>query len=312
MLSGLHDVDSLQWMWQVTVMEETFFISRLSSLERAMLAQEFDRQASSFKYVHRTITALYALHESCQATSHSNLRSAAYRYQIEASILFRNSQVEVNEANWLAMIMFGIGVIVFQFATAQKASDEDGSYMELLYVLRNSFELAAELGPYLHASPLMQFTGPQLSRLKLHLDELTWNAICCLDSLEYPAETTEETRCACLHSIAALKKWVMQVDGRPRNWFHYIRWPAEISGQYLSLLSQKHPVALVVFVYWCSIMHRCPRRWYMVGWAKRAAATAMGHIGKQWDRVLEFPRKILASEFESGNYLALALVNTSG
>ncbi|KAI2470215.1 hypothetical protein F4781DRAFT_186488 [Annulohypoxylon bovei var. microspora] len=305
--STLHNVDSLQGMWQVTrlatspvtgIMEETFVLSWLSNREREMLAQEFDRQVNSFKYVHQTTTALYALHRSCQGTSHPNLYAAAYRHQIEASILFRNSQVEVNEANWLAILMFGIGVIVFQFVSALKASDGEDTYIELVYVLRNSFELAKELGPYLHASPLMQFTGPHLSRLRLHLDDLTWNAVCCLDTLEHPVDTTDETRSACLQSIIALKEWVIKTDGYPRNWLHYISWPATVSGQYLSSLSHRHPVALVVFVYWCSIMHRSPKRWYMVGWANRAAGAAMKHLGGQWDAVLEFPRSLLAIEFK--------------
>ncbi|KAI0887741.1 uncharacterized protein GGS22DRAFT_154146 [Annulohypoxylon maeteangense] len=312
----LRHVDSPQWIRQVTgvntgsvnkVMEETFFLSWLSNLEGATLAQEFDRQANSFKYVHRIITALYALHESSQKTSHSNLHSTAYRYQIEASILFRNSQVEVNEANWLAILMFGIGVIVFQFASALEASDED-SYMELLYILRNSFGLAAQLGPYLHASPLMQFTKLHLGRLQLHLDDFTWAAICCLDSLKYPVDTTDEERRACLHSIAALKGWVIEIDGYPRNWLHYISWPAALSDHYLTLLSQKHPVALVVFIYWCCIMHRCPKRWYMVGWPNRAADFAMKYLGEQWDYILEFPRKILANEFKSSRSHSLALI----
>ncbi|KAI0899026.1 hypothetical protein F4806DRAFT_322555 [Annulohypoxylon nitens] len=314
----IRETNSLQWIWQVTdlntapinqVMEVTFFLSWLSNLERAILAQEFDHQANSYNYVHRTIAALYALHESHHGTPHSHFRTAAYRYQIEASILFRNSQIEVNEVNWLAILLFGIGVIVFQFTSALKSSDED-SYMELLYVLRNSYDLAIQLKPHLLTSSFMQFTGPRLTRLKPHLDSLTWSAICSLDSLEYPADTTDETKRACLYSVVALKEWVIETDGYPRNWLHYIIWPAAVSGQYLLLLSQKHPAALVIFVYWCSIMHRSPRRWFMVGWAKQTATVAMRHLGEEWDRFLEFPRKTVGSDFKHGNIVELALMGT--
>ncbi|KAI1134261.1 hypothetical protein F5Y05DRAFT_406681 [Hypoxylon sp. FL0543] len=264
--------------------EKTFFLSGLSIFEKATFVQEFERQARAFKYVHRTMTALYALYESCQGKSHPNLQVAAYQNHIEASVLFRQSQVQVNEGNWMAILVFGIGVIVFQFADALRASDEADGYLQVLYVLRNSCELGSEVAPYLLASPIMRFTGPQLSQLKFPLNELIWDAICGLDSLDYPKDTADTIRCACLHSIAALKEWVTAIDGHPRNWRHFIHWPAAVSAQYLSALSHKHPVALVVFV-------------------------SMKHIGKEWDHLLEFPRIMLASEARIPDLLELAPIN---
>ncbi|KAI1387166.1 uncharacterized protein F4822DRAFT_275649 [Hypoxylon trugodes] len=288
------------------VMEKTFFLSWLSIIEKvpiaqkASLAREFGYQASTFQYVYRTITALYALHEWSQDTPGTNLYAAAYQYHIEASTLFRHTQVEVNEANWIAVLVFAIGVIVFQFAATLKTPDSVDDYFELLYVLRNSSDLAIELAPYLRTSPLMQLIEPHLSRLKSHLDDFTWNAVCRLDSLEYPADTTEETRCACQHSIAVLKEWVVKVDGHPGSWRDFMDWPAAVSEPYLVALSQKHSVALVVFAYWCAIMHRSPRRWYTLGWAERAADAAMRYLGEEWDSILEFPRTILSNELQYG------------
>ncbi|KAI1407053.1 hypothetical protein F5Y13DRAFT_141936 [Hypoxylon sp. FL1857] len=290
--------------------EKTFFLSGLSPFDRVTLVREFDRQASNFKYVRRTITALYALCESCQGDSHPNLQAAAYQDYIEASVLFRQSQVQVNEASWMAILMFGIGVIVFQFAEALNTSDEADGYLQVLYVLRNSFGVGSEVAPYLLSSPLMRFTGAKLSQLRLPLDESIWNGVCRLDSLDYPGDTADTIRCACLHSVVALKQWVLTVDSHPRNWQHFIEWPAAVSVQYLSALSNRYPVALVVFVYWCSIMHRSPKRWYMVGWADRAATAAMKHLGEEWDYLLEFPRNILASEPRSYESFELALMNT--
>ncbi|KAI0120800.1 hypothetical protein F4776DRAFT_665428 [Hypoxylon sp. NC0597] len=296
--------------WVIEFMEKTFFLSGLTTSDRATLLQEFDRQASAFKYVHRTITALHALHESCQGSSHPSLQAAAYQNHIEASILFRKSQAQVNEGNWMAILMFGIGVIVFQFAEALNTSNEADGYLQVLHVLRSSVNLGSEVAPYLLASPLMRFTGPRLSQLKLPLDEFTWNAICRLDSLDYPKDTPDTTRCACLHSIAALKEWVIMVEGHPRNWRHFIDWPAAVSVQFLTALSNKYPVALIVFIYWCSIMHHSPKRWYMVGWADRAANAAMKQLGEEWDYILEFPRNMLMSESTSHGSFRLALINT--
>ncbi|KAI1772196.1 hypothetical protein F4818DRAFT_179272 [Hypoxylon cercidicola] len=276
-------------------MEKTFFLSWLSTLEKRTFTREFSYQASNFHYVRTTITALLTLHQWCQSSSQSSLYAAAHQHHIEASTLFRNSQVEVNEANWMATLMFGIGVIIFQFATVLKKPDGTDDYLEMLHIMRSSFNLANEIGPFLETSPIMFLTGQYLRRLNSHLGESTWNAICCLDSLGYPNYTTDETEFACVQSITALKEWVIHVDGNPGNWRQFIEWPATVPEEYLPALSSRHPVALIVFVYWCSIMHRTPKRRFLVGWANRAADAAMRHLGQEWDSILEFPRASLAS-----------------
>ncbi|KAI0113465.1 hypothetical protein F4814DRAFT_421864 [Daldinia grandis] len=300
---ALYDNDSLYGMWQqiltpsssmIQVMEETYLLSLLPNIESGIFSHEFRRLASTFEYVHQTFTALYELHRWSQSTSLSNLYTSAYQHHIEASVLFRHSQPEVNGTNWMAVLIFGIGVIVFQFATSLKTADTIDNYLELLHVLRGSFQLAIELAPFLRMSSLMLLTQPRLHSPKSHLDEATLNILGRLDSLDYIEDTTGETKLACLQSIKSLKEWIIDVNGYPGNWRQFMDWPAAVPEQYLSALSQRHSMSLVVFIYWCSIMHRCPKRWY-AGWASRAASIAMRHLGEEWDYVLEEPRKLLTS-----------------
>jgi hypothetical protein len=68
-----------------------------------------------------------------------------------------------------------------------------------------------------------------------------------------------------------------------------------VSQEFVELLLMKQPVALLVYVHWCAIMHRTPRRWFMNGWDRRAADTAMSSMGPEWNALLEWPR----SSFES-------------
>ncbi|KAI1653268.1 hypothetical protein F4813DRAFT_375261 [Daldinia decipiens] len=306
---ALYDNMSLYRTWQqildpcatssmIQVMEETYLLSLLPNIKGGLFGYEFDRLASTFEYVHRTFTALYELHQWSQNTSRSNLYTFAYQHHIEASVLFRHSQPEVNGTNWMAVLIFGIGVIVFQFAAFLKTPDTIDNYLELLHILRGSFQLAIELAPFLRMSSLMLLTQPRLHSPKLHLDELVLNILACLDSLGYPEDTTGEMKRACLQSIISLKEWIIEVNGYPGNWRQYMDWPAAVPEEYLSAISQRHPTSLVIFIYWCSIMHRCPKRWY-AGWASRAASVAMRHLGGEWNHVLEAPRKLLA--FEPGD-----------
>ncbi|KAI8964493.1 hypothetical protein F5Y11DRAFT_355571 [Daldinia sp. FL1419] len=276
------------------IMEESFLLTLLPVTERGIFAQEFGRLASAFEYVHRTFTALYELHEWSRSKSVSSLYTSAYQHHIEASMLFRHSRPTVNEINWMAVLMFGIGVIIFQFATFLRTPDVVDNYLELLYVLRGSFQLAVELGPYLRMSSLMQLIRTPPRSSKAYPNEPMLDILACLDSLGCPSDTTAETKHACEQAIAALKEWIIDVNGYPGNWRQFMDWPATVPEQYLSALSQKHPTSLVIFVYWCAIMNSCPKRWYMANWANRAALAAMRHLGPEWDHVLEVPRTLLA------------------
>ncbi|OTB10807.1 hypothetical protein K445DRAFT_322700 [Daldinia sp. EC12] len=283
----------------IQIMEETFLLSLLPDVERRVFAHEFSRLASDFEYVQRTFTALYELHEWSLSTSCTNLYASAYRHHIEASVMFRHTQPGINGSNWMAALMFGIGVIVFQFANSLKTPDMIDTCLELLYALRGSSKLAMELAPYLRTSSIMLLTQPHSHPSNFHMDKATLNMLACLDSLSYSEDTTDETKRACLQSVKALREWTNEVKGYPRNWRQFIDWPAAVSEQYLTALSQRHSTSLVIFVYWCAIMNRCPKRWYMIGWASRAATVAMRHLGEEWDEVLEIPRALLASEPEN-------------
>ncbi|KAI0851187.1 hypothetical protein F5Y00DRAFT_259725 [Daldinia vernicosa] len=279
----------------IRVMEETYLLSLLPNIESGIFGHEFSRLASTFEYVNRTFTALYELHQWSQSTSRSDLYTSAHQHHIEASVLFRHSRPEVNGTNWMAVLIFGIGVIIFQFAALLKAPDTIDNYLELFHVLRGSFQLATELAPFLRKSSLMLLTQPRLQSPKMCLDELALNILACLDSLDYPEDTTGETKRACLQSIICLKEWIIEVNGYPGNSRQFIDWPAAVPEQYISALSQRHSTSLVIFTYWCCIMHRCPKRWY-AGWASRAASVAMSYLGEEWDHVLDAPRKVLTLE----------------
>ncbi|KAI1473140.1 uncharacterized protein F4812DRAFT_40746 [Daldinia caldariorum] len=307
---ALHGNESLRGAWQralepntisplIQIMEETFLLSLLPDIERQVFAREFTRLASAFEYVQRSFIALYELHEWSLSTSCPSLYTSAYQHHIEASMIFRHTQPKINSSNWMAVLTFGIGVIIFQFANFLKTPDMLDTSLELLFALRGSSKVAVELAPYLQISSIMLLTQPHSRPPNLHLDELTSNMLVCLDLLGYPDDTTDETKHACLHSVKALKRWIVEVNGCPRNWRQFIDWPAAVSEQYLTALSQKHATSLVIFVHWCAIMNRCPKRWYMVGWANRAATIAMRQLGEEWDRALEIPRALLATEAEA-------------
>lgn len=69
--------------------------------------------------------------------------------------------------------------------------------------------------------------------------------------------------------------------------------------EFSELLNERHPVSLLIYIHWCAIMHRAPNRWFLNGWARRAATAAALHLGPQWDEFLEWPRTVLATELKA-------------
>jgi hypothetical protein len=43
-------------------------------------------------------------------------------------------------------------------------------------------------------------------------------------------------------------------------------------------------------------MHRSPRRWFLEGWARYAAHSAMSDLGAEWNPTMEWPISVLRTD----------------
>lgn len=95
-----------------------------------------------------------------------------------------------------------------------------------------------------------------------------------------------------LRAAAALRAWTEHICGRPRSWLHLISatsWTAHTSEGFISLVHEEDPVALVITLYWLVIMNRMNSRWFVDGWAVKAATVVLERIGPGWEDMIAWP-----------------------
>ncbi|CAG9947962.1 unnamed protein product [Clonostachys rosea f. rosea IK726] len=222
---------------------------------------------------------------SLNALTH-DAKQQSYFHQVESSRQFRTVVPTLTETNWLASMIFGIGLMSFHFQTARTAQPQSNSPdpFRALLVLRYSAPLAKAIGPWFMNSMLPSMIRRN-SEAPLPLDEKDDVAILNLhtlldgDILRLPAKT----HAVCEHAIHALYRWLLVTSGRPRTWRDFIEWPAAISDEFLVLAQQqKHPAAVIILIHWCALMSNAPKTWFMDGWAVAAASQAMSWLDESW------------------------------
>ncbi|KAH8890536.1 hypothetical protein GQ53DRAFT_589932, partial [Thozetella sp. PMI_491] len=84
-------------------------------------------------------------------------------------------------------------------------------------------------------------------------------------------------------AVATLKSWLFLTRGRPRTWRDFIIWPASISPECMALFKSNDPLATVIFLHWCAVMHNAPSRWFLRGWARKIAVLALRQLNpSEW------------------------------
>ncbi|KAI1842664.1 hypothetical protein JX265_002730 [Neoarthrinium moseri] len=217
----------------------------------------------------------------------------AYRHNIKASNLFRESGCIITDKNWLAVLAFGVTVIIFHFTVAQLASPDEHDFLDIFRILRRTARIGWAVSPHFHQSEIKLFIDHRSSLIAASLDEQIWQAVSNLDNVEHLANTSSDVAHVYHHAVETLKNWVKDTEGYPRSWQHFMAWPGHVSDRFVELLTAKHPPALIIFTYWNTIMHLTPKRWFMNGWARRNGCLAMAELDPEWDGLLEWPRSRL-------------------
>ncbi|KAI0505874.1 hypothetical protein F5B22DRAFT_660911 [Xylaria bambusicola] len=246
-------------------------------------------------YLLPTISSLCAIHKATQHGCQSlDAYAEAVQHNIAASANFRHAEYRVHEGNWLPLLLFGVSHIIFNFAAAQSAPDFAFDYLGIFHVLRSSGKVGNHIGRFLEKSELsniLQRRRQWTVEVSLYGDSLC--AITQLSLAEHPKMTSRSVREHCEHALEKLKWWVRYVRGTPRIWRDFILWPGSVTDGFVTALMEKQPVALLIYIYWCVIMRRAPRRWYAESWHLRVANAAMSELGPEYAAFLEWPMLVL-------------------
>ncbi|KAL2208268.1 hypothetical protein CC79DRAFT_1334035 [Sarocladium strictum] len=73
-------------------------------------------------------------------------------------------------------------------------------------------------------------------------------------------------------------------------------WPIYLSAEYMSMLRQNEPQALILLSYYCAVAKGTETNtWYMRRWSTAAFEAVTDVLGSEWDAWLEWPRSVILS-----------------
>ncbi|KAJ5129829.1 transcriptional regulator family: Fungal Specific TF [Penicillium bovifimosum] len=79
------------------------------------------------------------------------------------------------------------------------------------------------------------------------------------------------------------------------------RWLLDVSDEYLNLLCQEAPIALVVFAYWCASVRQIEWMWWMEGLSSRLMTQIYSVLDQRYRDWLSWPRDIITGSYDQFN-----------
>jgi hypothetical protein len=92
-------------------------------------------------------------------------------------------------------------------------------------------------------------------------------------------------------ALARTFSCLLVLDGERITMLDVLRfWPIKNSVEFVDLLDNWHPGALILLAYYCIVLQRMQKRcWYIGGHATRILSTIMRQLDPQWHRYIEWP-----------------------
>ena len=72
-------------------------------------------------------------------------------------------------------------------------------------------------------------------------------------------------------------------------WSALYIWPSQVSQDYLDLLAEYHPAALLLLAHYCILLEPLESRWYMTGIRRRIVSRIYSQLDDYWRPWLQWP-----------------------
>ncbi|CAG9971410.1 unnamed protein product [Clonostachys byssicola] len=222
---------------------------------------------------------------------------AACFHAVKASTLFRSTVSDLNVENWVPVAEFIITSVFFNFDVSfvsQRFGDPStsASPASIVRILRGPKSLGSQMDPLVFSHPR---ADNLLKRILQHRFPPDHELIAAIGRLEGAchAKTTTSGSLVLQNTAQSLRQWAQFVSCQPKMWVHFFSWPAGVSEEYIEMLESGCGLARVIFVYWCAVMSRAPKLYYLIGTMDTLAHLAIKDLDGEFSELLEWPLKEL-------------------
>jgi hypothetical protein len=74
-------------------------------------------------------------------------------------------------------------------------------------------------------------------------------------------------------------------------------WPIAIPKNYLPLLRDQKPEAMVILAHYSALLQRVDDQWYMTGWARNIVQQVDAALGEAWQGWLAWPKEVTGAKY---------------
>lgn len=220
----------------------------------------------------------------------------AQAHHDKALTVFSSQQTEINPSNCLAFVSFSCLFLVFSCDITGRAilTTDHGpvdSMINMMNTFRKFWKLLSPIWPQMKdGDPSGQF----------------FTSLQTLDSPVIPAYATEALRILSLANELSqdseARKTIyhntiiqMQQSLREGRLIRRYSWPIMYSDDYMSLIQEKHPMALAILCYGCVLMKNMPDRWFFHDLPNDVVRSVAVSIDPIWAPLLQWPLATLNS-----------------
>ncbi|KAH7140008.1 hypothetical protein B0J13DRAFT_558774 [Dactylonectria estremocensis] len=261
------------------------------------------QMAHEHPFLMHTILACSALHLAHASPSQRPFfLLQARNHQDMAMPLFRLAIANVSASNCHAVLAFSHLLIVYSFAA--NSADEPlfftnpscpgrGMLCSWLYFVRNGCLLVCEQWDRIETGPL-DLLAKSWEMPIPDIQEQTESSLTDYLLSIIPGnrgrighKSWSHSTCEIYRSTAAQLGWAFAASqaltGNDFTTWDVIRvWPMVISVEFIELLAQEHPAALILLAHYCLLLERIQPQWYFEGRATMLLDTVLGRLGRQW------------------------------
>lgn len=247
--------------------------------------------------------SLSALHLSTLCPERRQcLREESAKLQTEALQLFTSSVKQITVENVIPAFLYtgilGLHHFCDTFSMPSKSLD---SFLDRLVqsikLLRGIPAILSGWWEFLLSSDVKLLL--QESRENIDRDDEVVQHFRKLSSCITESVDLDPHQCQVYEAVIKQMTWVYRsqptLDGIDHNHSPWMitTWPILVSSEFIDLLSQQKPEALLILSYFSVLLHKC-RKFWTVGDGGRFLLEILGeHLGGQWEPLLAWPKSII-------------------
>jgi hypothetical protein len=254
-------------------------------------------------YLMDVLLALSALH-----LGHLHPERAEYYHhqatelQTRALVLFNSEKDDISESNCLPKFLFSafIGLHVLSDTLTRHRDNFSvflDSFVDYLHLHRGVRAVIGSQWEVIEKQGLKAFSEVTAAvRQQTTAGEETQELNRLLDSADLgPATMTAcKTALECLQMSMNLYRFLGEPPGRRIH--ATMAWPVLVPLEYVKILKQRRPEALVILAYYGVMMHRSREFWILNDAGRWLIDSITAHLGDYWEEWLLWPNRVLAEE----------------